>query len=217
MANALIDGDFGGGFGGYAGGGAGRAWANFAGDKRQCVGGPGHRRRALCDQPQCRCRFEVSLLPHRQAGLQRRVHIERRALHDERQGKLRFPQPAREPGLQLQLARRGSADPGRGPGSAAAASARGTGDPDLRGRIGDPGDLGLPGAAATATAAARSSAASADARHRQWGLGSRARSTRVREFVCQGQCDSRVMPVGKDGQRCCAMAFKVPVSSRLRP
>ena len=32
MANALIDGDFGGGFGGYAGGGAGRAWANFAGD-----------------------------------------------------------------------------------------------------------------------------------------------------------------------------------------
>jgi opacity protein-like surface antigen len=32
MANALIDGDFGGGFGGYAGGGAGRAWANLAGD-----------------------------------------------------------------------------------------------------------------------------------------------------------------------------------------
>lgn len=33
MANALIDGDFGGGFGGYAGGGAGRAWTNFSGDK----------------------------------------------------------------------------------------------------------------------------------------------------------------------------------------
>jgi opacity protein-like surface antigen len=33
MANALIDGDFGGGFGGYAGGGAGRAWTKFAGDK----------------------------------------------------------------------------------------------------------------------------------------------------------------------------------------
>ena len=32
MANALIDGDFGGGFGGYVGGGAGRAWANFSGD-----------------------------------------------------------------------------------------------------------------------------------------------------------------------------------------
>jgi len=32
MANALVDGDFGGGFGGYAGGGAGRAWANFSGD-----------------------------------------------------------------------------------------------------------------------------------------------------------------------------------------
>jgi opacity protein-like surface antigen len=32
MANALLDGDFGGGFGGYAGGGAGRAWANLAGD-----------------------------------------------------------------------------------------------------------------------------------------------------------------------------------------
>lgn len=32
MANALIDGDFGGGFGGYAGVGAGRAWAKFSGD-----------------------------------------------------------------------------------------------------------------------------------------------------------------------------------------
>ena len=32
MANALIDGDFGGGFGGYAGGGVGRAWAKFSGD-----------------------------------------------------------------------------------------------------------------------------------------------------------------------------------------
>jgi opacity protein-like surface antigen len=32
MANALIDGDFGGRFGGYAGGGAGRAWASMAGD-----------------------------------------------------------------------------------------------------------------------------------------------------------------------------------------
>ncbi len=29
MANALLDGDFGGGFGGYAGGGAGRAWASY--------------------------------------------------------------------------------------------------------------------------------------------------------------------------------------------
>jgi OOP family OmpA-OmpF porin len=33
MANALVDGDFGGGFGGYAGGGVGRAWAKFSGDK----------------------------------------------------------------------------------------------------------------------------------------------------------------------------------------
>ena len=33
MANALLDGDFGGGFGGYVGGGAGRAWASFSGDK----------------------------------------------------------------------------------------------------------------------------------------------------------------------------------------
>jgi opacity protein-like surface antigen len=33
MANALLDGDFGGGFGGYIGGGAGRAWASLAGDK----------------------------------------------------------------------------------------------------------------------------------------------------------------------------------------
>lgn len=33
MANALVDGDFGGGFGGYAGGGAGRAWTKFSGDK----------------------------------------------------------------------------------------------------------------------------------------------------------------------------------------
>ena len=32
MANALLDGDFGGGFGGYVGGGAGRAWASQAGD-----------------------------------------------------------------------------------------------------------------------------------------------------------------------------------------
>ena len=32
MANALIDGNFGGGFGGYAGVGAGRAWAKFSGD-----------------------------------------------------------------------------------------------------------------------------------------------------------------------------------------
>ena len=32
-ANALVDGDFGGGFGGYAGGGIGRAWASFSGDK----------------------------------------------------------------------------------------------------------------------------------------------------------------------------------------
>ena len=32
MANALLDGNFGGGLGGYVGGGAGRAWANFAGD-----------------------------------------------------------------------------------------------------------------------------------------------------------------------------------------
>jgi len=32
MANALLDGDFGGGFGGYAGGGAGRAWASMGGD-----------------------------------------------------------------------------------------------------------------------------------------------------------------------------------------
>jgi opacity protein-like surface antigen len=32
MANALLDGDFGGRFGGYVGGGAGRAWANFSGD-----------------------------------------------------------------------------------------------------------------------------------------------------------------------------------------
>jgi opacity protein-like surface antigen len=32
-ANALLDGDFGGGFGGYAGGGVGRAWASFSGDK----------------------------------------------------------------------------------------------------------------------------------------------------------------------------------------
>jgi opacity protein-like surface antigen len=33
MANALLDGDFGGGFGGYAGVGAGRAWTRFSGDK----------------------------------------------------------------------------------------------------------------------------------------------------------------------------------------
>lgn len=33
MANALIDGDFGGGFGGYAGGGVGRAWTKYSGDK----------------------------------------------------------------------------------------------------------------------------------------------------------------------------------------
>ena len=33
MANALLDGDFGGGFGGYVGAGAGRAWARFSGDK----------------------------------------------------------------------------------------------------------------------------------------------------------------------------------------
>jgi opacity protein-like surface antigen len=33
MANALLDGDFGGGFGGYVGGGAGHAWASFSGDK----------------------------------------------------------------------------------------------------------------------------------------------------------------------------------------
>jgi opacity protein-like surface antigen len=32
MANALVDGDFGGGFGGYAGAGAGRAWADFSGN-----------------------------------------------------------------------------------------------------------------------------------------------------------------------------------------
>jgi opacity protein-like surface antigen len=32
-ANALLDGDFGGGFGGYAGAGVGRAWASFSGDK----------------------------------------------------------------------------------------------------------------------------------------------------------------------------------------
>lgn len=32
-ANALLDGDFGGGFGAYAGGGVGRAWASFSGDK----------------------------------------------------------------------------------------------------------------------------------------------------------------------------------------
>ena len=32
MANALLDGDFGGGFGGYIGGGAGRAWADLGGD-----------------------------------------------------------------------------------------------------------------------------------------------------------------------------------------
>jgi OmpA-OmpF porin, OOP family len=32
MANALLDGNFGGGFGGYVGGGAGRAWADLAGD-----------------------------------------------------------------------------------------------------------------------------------------------------------------------------------------
>ena len=32
MANALLDGNIGGGFGAYAGGGAGRAWANFSGD-----------------------------------------------------------------------------------------------------------------------------------------------------------------------------------------
>jgi opacity protein-like surface antigen len=32
LANALLDGDFGGGFGGYVGGGAGRAWASFSGD-----------------------------------------------------------------------------------------------------------------------------------------------------------------------------------------
>ncbi len=32
-ANALLDGDFGGGFGGYGGGGVGRAWATFSGDK----------------------------------------------------------------------------------------------------------------------------------------------------------------------------------------
>jgi OmpA-OmpF porin, OOP family len=33
MANALLDGNFGGGFGGYAGGGVGRAWASLSGDK----------------------------------------------------------------------------------------------------------------------------------------------------------------------------------------
>ncbi|MEA3068259.1 MAG: hypothetical protein QOK41_1666 [Sphingomonadales bacterium] len=33
MANALLDGDFGGRFGGYVGGGAGRAWASFSGAK----------------------------------------------------------------------------------------------------------------------------------------------------------------------------------------
>jgi len=33
MANALVDGDFGGGFGGYAGGGVGRAWTKYSGDK----------------------------------------------------------------------------------------------------------------------------------------------------------------------------------------
>jgi len=32
-ANALLDGDFGGGFGAYAGGGVGRAWASYSGDK----------------------------------------------------------------------------------------------------------------------------------------------------------------------------------------
>jgi opacity protein-like surface antigen len=33
IVNALADGDFGGGFGGYIGAGAGRAWANYSGDK----------------------------------------------------------------------------------------------------------------------------------------------------------------------------------------
>jgi opacity protein-like surface antigen len=33
LANALLDGDLGGGFGGYIGGGAGRAWASYSGDK----------------------------------------------------------------------------------------------------------------------------------------------------------------------------------------
>lgn len=33
MANALLDGDFGGGFGGYVGVGAGRAWTRLSGDK----------------------------------------------------------------------------------------------------------------------------------------------------------------------------------------
>ena len=175
MANALIDSDFGGGFGGYAGGGAGRAWANFAGDSDN----------AWAVQGIAGVRYALS--PNVDAGLKYRYfHTGKLGFNDAftvnavpftttRQGKLRFPQRAREPGLQFQLARGGGADPGRGPGSASAASARGTGDPDLPGRIGDPGDVGLPGAAAAATAAARSSAASADARHRRMGMGSRAR------------------------------------------
>jgi len=36
-ANALLDGDFGGGFGGYAGAGVGRAWASFGGDKNNAM------------------------------------------------------------------------------------------------------------------------------------------------------------------------------------
>ncbi len=59
-----------------------------------------------------------------------------------------------------------------------------TGDPDLRGRIGDPGDVGLPGAAATAAASSRARRARTLGIV-ELGLGSRARSTRVREFACQ--------------------------------
>ena len=155
MANALLDGDFGGGFGGYAGGGAGRAWANFAGDSDN----------AWAVQGIAGLRYALS--PNVDAGLKYRYfHTGKLGFNDaftfnavpfttSAKGNYDSHSVLASLVYNFNSRGRGGADPGRSPGSATAAAARAPGDPDLPGRIGDPGDLGLPGTAATTPAAGR--------------------------------------------------------------
>src|SRR6185312_1671658 len=109
---------------------------------------PGPRRASLRDQPEHRPQPEVPLLRHGQAELRRRLrhHAELRLLDH---GAPAYAEPAAGADLQF----RGSAAAASASASAAASAAT-SGDADVPGRVGDPGDRGLPAASATATAAA---------------------------------------------------------------
>ncbi len=115
MANALLDGNFGGGFGGYVGGGAGRAWASQAGDSDN----------AWAYQGIAGLRY--ALTPNLDAGVKYRYFrtgtlnfndafaVNAVPFTTETIGPLQLAQRAREPRLQFQRPRGACAGRGRAP------------------------------------------------------------------------------------------------------